>query len=111
MKQLIDTHSDIDTKFSLRRLLPLPVLCLAIMVSSPTIAADIDDVENTKIVAAMYGFQNPEYMKVTSIPDASRTKNPTHSIYDKKKILGYSSETEYGDSFTDANHRDAPSLK
>lgn len=97
MKQLIDNHSDIDTKISLKNLLPLTALCLAAIASTPAIAAKINDVENNKIVAAMYGFQSTKYTEVNSHTDDAYAEYLVQSIYGEKQGPDYSDESVYVD--------------
>ena len=97
MKQLIDNHSDIDTKISLKKLLPLTALGLAAIASAPAIAANINDIENNNIITAMYGFQSTKYTEVNSHTDDAYAEYLVQSIYGEKQGPDYSDESVYVD--------------
>jgi len=56
MKQMNDTHSDIDARPSRPGLFSIAAVCLSVMVSSTAMAQDTSDPENDAKVRAMYGI-------------------------------------------------------
>ncbi|WP_455220480.1 hypothetical protein [Kaarinaea lacus] len=97
MKQQINTHSDIDIKTPLKRLLPLSALGLSIMASSPAMAVDINNEENNKIVAAMYGFQNANYIEATFDKKNDDGEDLVQSIHNKTQEPAYADNSAYVD--------------
>lgn len=94
MKQQIDTYDDIDINIPLKKLFPLIALGLSIL-ASPAMAVDINNEENNKIVAAMYGFINPKYIESISDKENDNGKVLVQSKTSKKQASTYSNDNAY----------------